>query len=580
MINILDEKVINKIAAGEVIERPASVVKELIENSLDAKSSKIEIHIEDYGKRLIKVSDDGTGMSKEDAKLSVLRYATSKIKDENDILNIETLGFRGEALASIGAISNLTISTKMPNELEGFKIEIEGGKFLSSMPQGRPAGTTIEVRDLFFNTPARLKFLRTDNNELNHIVDIVTRYGLANPNISIKLMHNNHILLNSPKNFSALDNIASIYGIEIVKQLIGIHFLKKDIEITGFISKPSLLKSDKSMQSIYVNNRFVKDDIMTKAIYDAYHTLLFVNRHPVAILNIKLNPETIDVNVHPTKEKIKFAENERIYETIFNAIRDTLLNNNLIVDFSAIEDNQKLNFENKGFNNQKFQTPNVKPTKAEIYTSKDIQGTISLPAEKIKRKNKKLPEIRLIGQIFKTFFLGETKNGLLLIDQHIVHERINYEKFMQQLMNKQIKIQSLLSPLIVNLPPKESVFLKNNLQDINQFGFEINNFEGNSFIVRSVPSILNKIQTKESFEELISDLANEKDLSLEKKQEEIITRMACRASIKAGEEISIPQMEKLLEELDECEQPYTCPHGRPIFVNLTLNDLEKMFKRK
>jgi len=578
LINVLDERLINKIAAGEVIERPASVIKELVENSIDAGSTQIEVTVEDYGKRLIKVSDNGAGMSGEDAKLSILRHATSKINHENDLFNINTLGFRGEALASIAAVSHIFIRTKLQNSIEGIELEVEGGKVISSKPKGLSSGTIIEVRDLFFNTPARLKFLKTDSNELKHIIDIVTRYALINSNISIKLIHNGHNLINSPSSEDLLNNIASVYGADVAKQLMEVKYEDNFISVNGYISKPSLLKSDRSMQSIYVNGRYIKDDTIQQALYDAYHTLLFVNRHPVVLLNIRLDPMVIDVNVHPTKDRIKFEQTTRVHDSIFNSIRETLLSNSLITDYSQVDESTQF----------KLSDSELKPVKKEkTYFTEDKGNhtllseskSIEQPQKKIETLNK-LPKMKVLCQILKTFFLAETDDGILLIDQHVVQERILYERFMNQYMNQDIKLQSLLSPIIVELQPQDSMFLQENIDKIKTFGFDVEHFGENSFMLRSVPSIFEKVETKDALLDLVSELSSNKELTLDKKQEEIITRMACRASIKAGDEVNTNYMEALLKELDGCTLPYTCPHGRPIFIKLTYEDLEKLFKRK
>ncbi len=479
LINVLDERLINKIAAGEVIERPASVVKELVENSLDASSTKIDVTIEDYGKRLIRVSDDGSGMSAEDAKLSILRHATSKIKEDNDLFRINTLGFRGEALASIAAVSHMFLTTKNDSSLEGIELEVEGGNIISCNPKGTPKGTVVEVRDLFFNTPARLKFMRSESNELKNITDIVTKYALINPHVSIKLVHNGHTLVNSPSSEDMLNNIASVYGVEIAKQLLEVEYENDFFSANGFISKPSLLKSDKGMQAIYVNGRYVKDEHISQALYDAYHTLLFVNRHPVVVLNIRLDPHVIDVNVHPTKDRIKFEENAKVYDMVFDAVRQTLQKNSLITDYSELEKDTQF-----GLNDLEVQsTPKKKEknyfisdkgnsTLLNVASNVGQEETIRLenawankmPEERVQKT--KLPEMKVLCQVMKTFFIAEVEDGLLLIDQHVVQERVMYEHFMNEYMNQNIKMQTLLYPLMIEVPPQDTIFLLNSLNEV------------------------------------------------------------------------------------------------------------------
>ncbi|MBU2589208.1 MAG: DNA mismatch repair endonuclease MutL [Nanoarchaeota archaeon] len=565
MIKLLEDTIINKIAAGEVIERPASVVKELMENAIDAKATIIEIDVKNYGKDLIRVVDNGLGMNKEDTELSIQRHATSKISSEEDLTSINTLGFRGEALASIAAVSKMTILTKEKDKLEGFKISLEGGDIITKGTIGCKTGTTIEVQDLFFNTPARLKFLKTESNELKNIVDIVSRYALFYNNISFKLIHNGHLLINTNSSENALNNIISIYGSETSKHLMNVNYENNSIKISGFISKPSLLKPNKSFQNIYVNGRYVKNETMQEALYDAYHSLLFVNMHPVTILNIEINPKEIDVNVHPTKDLVKFAEATKIYDAVFNALRKTLQENNLITDYTHVDQQMTFSGKRETFN------------QIRELGSNGIQSQLMVEEKKILSK---LPNMRLLGQIAKTYFLAESQEGFLIIDQHVVQERILYEKFMKQLLNNNVARQVLVKPELIELSPEEKIIVLEKIQELNSLGFELEEFGGNSFMLRVVPTLFNKVQTKDLLLSVLHEIQESKRSSLNDIQESIITRMACRASIKAGDNCSIPQMEMLLEQLDKTELPWTCPHGRPIIIKFSKDEIEKMFKRK
>ena len=516
MIKILDEKTINKIAAGEVIERPASVIKELIENSIDAKATEIIIEVRNLGKDLIKIKDNGVGMNKEDLKLSFQRYATSKIENEDDLFNIQTLGFRGEALASIAVVSNLIIISKQKDSIEGNKIEIEGGKLIKESSIGSNDGTIIEVKELFFNTPARLKFLKSDIVELRKIIDVVTRYAIINNNLHIKLLHNGQIVLNSPKNSNLLFNLASIYGTETIKHLIEVNYESKFTKIKGFISKPSTLRSDKTDQSFFINKRYIKNDIITKALHDGYHSLLFHGRYPIAVLDLEIDPQEIDINVHPSKELVKITQDKLFYEEVYRAIKKTL------------------------------------------------------------EKTDLLPDMKILGQIFKTFFLAESPEGLLLIDQHIVEERILYEKFMKEMLDENIITQELLSPQVLELKPEQSIKLKENLEEINKLGFAIEEFGDNSYIIRTVPTIFSKVQPNE----LVLEVINNLNKPIKEIKEKILTKMACVNSIKAGDICSVPEIQNLLYKLDKCSLPYTCPHGREIIITITKDELERMFRRK
>lgn len=572
-INVLDERTISKIAAGEVIERPASVVKELLENSLDAGASSITIDIEDYGKRLIHVADNGSGMDEEDCRLSILRHATSKIKASHDLYSISTLGFRGEALASIAAVSSLTIKSRQKQSVQGYSVEVAGGDVKFSGPVGCPDGTIIDVKNLFFNTPARMKFMKSDTNELKAIADIVSRYALYYSNISFKLTHNGHVLIST--NSSDLENaIASIYGPKIAKEMIPLN----SENVFGMISKPSLLKSDKSLQSIFVNGRYVKDDIISKAVYEAYHTLLFLDKNPVFVLSLRLDPEKLDVNVHPTKEKVKFGNNAEVYSLVFDSVRNTLLNANLVKSYEMKEAQQGLTTM------QVFtavQTMAQKPA-ANPYLEKTEQAffrerEIASKGEILKSR---VSTYKLLGCVNKTFFLAETVDGFFIIDQHVVEERINYERFMNEFMGKSIRKQDLLKPEIIELPPAEASWLIENIDFAAELGFELSHFGERSFIVRSIPMIFGRIQLANLLSDMVSSASENKNNPINEKQESIITMMSCRASIKAGDECSISKMESLLEELDRCKLPWTCPHGRPIMIKMSLLEIEKMFKRK
>lgn len=619
-IHVLSEEVINKIAAGEVIERPASVIKELMENSIDANSNYLEIDVKNYGKDLIRVSDNGSGMARDDALLSVQRHATSKIANADDLFSISTLGFRGEALASISAVSRTIILTKRHDADEGTKIEIEGGNLLSSSSIGTAKGTTIEVHNLFFNTPARMKFLKQDSIELKAIADVVTRYALLYSNVAFRLTHNGHNLLSTASTPDLINNLSSVYGKDAARQMIKIDFQDNAAEIHGYISKPSLLKNDRSYQSFYVNGRYVKDDTITQALYDAFHSLLFVNKHPLALLSIKLNPDSIDVNVHPSKAIIKFSQPVKVYQSVFNAIRTALRENSLITDYEVREENTPLAKFNTMASNQNTieqkapaissmqipfagsnlnsmppmqDSPNsVQPSS--LITTNEIQNTLlntketeavlselstSSPAAEAVLLSK-LPAMKILGQIAKTYFLAEADNGLLLIDQHVVQERAFYEKFMEQMMHNSVAVQNLITPAVIEFTPAEYAVVSSNLELMSSLGFQIEEFGLNTFILRTVPSVFGRIQAKELLQALLEELSTGEKTSIEKLKESIITRMACRASIKGGDDCSIPQFISMLKELDKCAMPWTCPHGRPIIIKFSRDEIEKMFRRK
>ncbi|HLD72063.1 MAG TPA: DNA mismatch repair endonuclease MutL [Candidatus Nanoarchaeia archaeon] len=583
-INLLPEDLINKIAAGEVIERPASVVKELIENSLDAGASRVEIEIKDYGKELIKISDNGSGMDQEDAKKSVLRHATSKIQNTEDLFAIQTLGFRGEALASIAAVSMLSITTKRKDELGAFNLILEGGKIISEKIIGAEEGTTLEVKNLFFNTPARKKFLKTDAVELRHIMDTVIRYVLIHPEVSFKLVHENNLLLNSPTVNNFRDNFVSIYGTNSAKELLEVSYQKESVKINGFISKPYQARNDRSQQHLFVNQRWIRNDELAKAIYDGYHSLLFVGKHPVFVLNLELNPEKIDVNVHPAKTEIKIEQKEEVCSAVEKAVRETLEKNNLIPIMDLEQERQlvfgtekkeaKYAFE-PGYQTVLEDKPVNFVSDEEVTITELPLGREQYPETSISLK---LPPMKILGQILKTFFVAEIEGGALFIDQHVVQERVLYEKFMEQFLGKRVMVQELLQGEILEFSPAEKILVIENLIKLKELGFSLEEFGGNSFILKTVPNLFGRLQPTEMLYTVLEELKSGKN-KLEEIQEEIITRMACRASVKAGDSITIPEIQRLLEELARTKLPYTCPHGRAVLIKVPIEELEKKFRR-
>ena len=587
-IVLLPEDLINKIAAGEVIERPASVIKELIENSLDARATKITVELEESGKKRIKITDNGEGMSPEDAEKSILRHATSKIRSAEDLFSIKTLGFRGEALASIAAVSKLSIITKQKETLEGFALGIEAGTIVDKKITAAEQGTTIDAHDIFFNTPARKKFLKTDAVELKHCLDVVTHYALANPSVTFKCLHNNYLLLHSPALNDARSTIASIYGVQTAKELLEVNYQDKKVKITGFISKPYHVRNDKNQQVLFVNGRWIKNTDITNAVYEGYHSALFVNKHPVLVLHLQLDPETIDVNVHPQKQEIKIEQKEEVAKAVSLAVREALQSNKLMptVDVNA---EQQVTFgtplprkEVKTAVKYPFE-----PSAQTVFAVEETSAVYAEPetaavvAEQYLRKElvpEKLPSMKLFGQVHKTYFLAETEGGLFYIDQHAAHERVMYESLLNQFLHGKVEVQQLLQGEVLEVSAAEKILLEEKQQELKLLGFELEYFGGNAFVVKTIPLVYGKVKVKELLHDLLSMLENKKSI-LEKK-EEILTRMACRAAVMAGDMVTIPQMEKILAQLSKTELPFTCPHGRPTLMKVTIDELEKKFRRK
>jgi len=566
-IHILDEDLINKIAAGEVIERPASIIKELIENSIDAGATKISIETRDAGTTWIRVQDNGEGMDEPDAKLCFQRHTTSKISLPTDLFSIKTLGFRGEALASIAAVSKVKILTKTASVLEGTCVDLEGGKLKKASKLASIQGTIIEIKELFYNTPVRLRHLDSLATENRHIADIVTRYSLNYPQIFFRLSQDGKTTINSPATGNTLANIANIYGHEFAKQLVPINYSNGEIEIMGFIGKPGLTKADTSGQSFFVNGRYVKSELLSTALYDACHTLIMVNRFPVAILNLAIDPKTVDVNIHPAKQRVKFGDDKKIYAAVFGAVRQALQEGDLFAE-AEVKAGQKMLVENIREKKQK-----------KAGRKYELESSVQSILEKAESKKEEELPVRILGVIYQTYIIAEDKENLLLIDQHAMHERILYEKFMEQFMAKDVGVQQLIVPLVLELSPAEMSIIEANLEALKALGFAIDSFGKNTISVRTMPAIFGRQQDKEIISDLLAELKKSKARKIDEIKEQIITKMACRAAIKAGDDIPAPRLKELLAMLYKTKSPYTCPHGRPIIIKFPITGLEKQFKR-
>jgi DNA mismatch repair protein MutL len=559
VIKRLSEELVNKIAAGEVVERPVNVVKELVENAIDAKATIINVTI---AENLIKIEDNGEGMLKEDLKNSILRHATSKISDFEDLKLVQSFGFRGEALSSIAAVSDFRIVSRHESSLEGAELIVEGGKFKFVRSVGCSPGTTIEVRNLFFNTPVRKKFL--DNREENRIIGFIEKFALgADAKITLNRNGKKVVDVSSSR---LIDRIAQVYGIDIVKHMREVKYSNSGVKVSGYVSSPSYLRRDRMMQAIFVNKRLVESSEINKGMYEAYKSILFVQKHPVAILNVKITE--VDVNVHPAKKIVKFTDPELVKKAVYNSIHEVFANK---MEIFEAQHTFEGDFEN-------IPVAVIKPLFTQISSrfQKETQeefGFSKIEKSKLNDNFKKLPIFRLIGNVAKSFFLAEGDEELYLIDQHVVDERINYEKFMEQHMGNKVEKQFLLVPKLLEFNSSDSLKLLNNIDKIKNFGYELENFGENMFRLTTVPLLFNKVMDVAYMIDLLADFK-------EVRKEKIVTRMACRNAIKAGDVVSNHEMYNLLKELDKCELPFTCPHGRPTIVKISLEDIEKMFRRK
>lgn len=574
-IKIMDTNLSNKIAAGEVVESLMNVVKELVENSIDAESTSIKIELIDSGIKQITVKDDGIGMNKEDALNCLKRHATSKLYKDEDLFHINTLGFRGEALPSIASVSKLTLITT--NEDIGTLVKVSGGEILEISETAPLKGTKIVVEDLFFNTPARLKYLKNLHTELANIIFYVNKMALSYPNIKFTLTNNDKNLLTTDGSGNLLKVINNIYGLETTKKMIKLEAENSDYEINGYISYPEVNRSSKGFITLLVNGRYIRNNNLSKTILEAYHTYLPINRYPIVILNIEADSSIIDVNVHPTKMDIKFSKEEEIKNLIRDTIKDALLKLILVPEIkeeakpvSNIKDittiNSELDFKSK---------EEVKPKYEEI----TLDFNTEVKEEELEYTAPRLEKIIPVGIVHNTYIIGENKESMYIIDQHAAQERINYEKYKEKLGKEtKEKIESLI-PIKLEFTKEEYLEIKNKQEVIDRVGIEFESFGGNSIIVRSHPKWLNERYITESLRKIFEIIIREKDFSKEKFNEKIAITLACKMSIKANDYISLEEAEKLLEKLLTCTNPYTCPHGRPTIINYSFYELEKLFKR-
>ncbi len=569
-IRVLDDATINKIAAGEVIERPSSVVKELIENSIDAGASNIQVEVIKSGKKLIRVFDNGCGMTKEDAALSFMKHATSKIKNIEDIETVRTMGFRGEALSSICAVAKVEIITKTREELSGTKVTVHGGKLLDINEAGAADGTTVTVEELFYNTPARKKYLKSDSTELAHIIDVVTRNALGHNNVSFTLIHNGAEILRSPASELA-DTIIHIYGNEVAREMLPVYFESSLARVTGFVSKPSITRGILDFLSFYINDRSIGSRAISNALRDGYGTLIPRGRFPIAVLKICVDTKEVDVNVHPTKNQVRLSHEREICDTVKEAVKIALSQVNLTPDVS-ITKNQSQLYENAP------ETSLVRETGTGFKVSiKDTERRLRQTERFFNIKKMESPHVRVLGQVDSLYIIAETLEGLMIIDQHAAHERVFYE---QVRASRRSDSQELIIPINLELDAREKVLIKECIPYLEEFGFRITEFGPDAFAVTAVPYMLGRLENPELVHDIITDILSEGSIKDDTGIfERVAKSIACRGAVKAGAECSPSQMENLVAQLFLTENPYTCPHGRPTMVSFNRQELDRLFKR-
>ena len=597
-IKQLDDILANKIAAGEVIERPANVVKELVENSIDASSSKIDIIIEEGGMNLIQIIDDGSGMDKDDARLCFSRHATSKIYNDQDLFCIQTLGFRGEAIPSVASISHFVLKTS--DGSQGSTVIYEFGKFIEQKQSDLNRGTNISVSKLFQNVPARLKYVKSVNAEFAHIQNYVERLSLSHPDIAFTLIHNDKMTYKTNGNGNLLEVIHQIYGLSVVKNMLNLKAGNDEFQIEGFIGKIEVNRASKNHIVTMVNHRIVKNQVAIDAINQAYRKYLADNRYPIAVINIEIDPYLVDVNVHPSKLEVKFSKEYELKKLIFDVVSKTLENVNLTYQvkeerpvFKPQLDQMDLDID---FRQEiptkvqdKPQASFIQEKKQPLFVHEEKNEYITEPVEKLFEEPIQLEKVEVSlkemkkkifvkAQIHGTYIVGEDDSGMYLIDQHAAQERINYEYFLEKYSHPDMTMRDLLIPITVEYPLSECMMIEERKDLLKEVGIDLEPF-GNGFIIKQLPMWMNQINEHLFIEDMIQQILKDNKIDLLSLQEHAIATLSCKASLKGNSHLSIESMQTIVDNLMRCDNPYVCPHGRPTIIHYSAYELEKLFKR-
>ena len=579
-IKIMSENLANKIAAGEVVEKCASVVKELVENAIDAKANNIKINLEDGGLRKIEIIDNGIGMDKEDAVLAFARHATSKIYKDDDLFFIETLGFRGEALASIASVSEVNLETCSKDI--GTHVHIKGGKMDLVEPSNARIGTSICVTNLFYNTPARLKYLKSEATELNNCIQFIEKLALSKPDIAFTLTNNDKVIVKTSGKNNLLKTIHEIYGLTVSSNMLSINKTSDDFEISGYVGLPGLLKKNRNHFNTIVNGRVVRNNDINRAINDAYYTYKHEGFFPIVIINIETDPTLVDVNIHPTKQDIKLSKIDELCKMLYETIKDTLYKNLLIPDAIIDEDdsnesdsglvtNTNLNYIKADTNNNEEET--IVQT-AMDFSSNDKEENI------IKNEEFKGLKLYPIGQVHGTYIIAENEDGMFILDQHAAHERINYEMIKKRFQDDKPTYTDMLIPFSIELTASDFATFMENKQVLEDLGFKIEEFGINTIVIKSHPTWLTKNFENDNLKTIVDlVILNHKKFNKDRFLDSLAKMVSCKMSVKANEHLSKEQMEQLLNDLVKCDNPYNCCHGRPSIMKFTNYELEKMFKR-
>jgi len=581
-IQILPPEIASQIAAGEVVERPASVVKELVENSLDAGAQMVSVKISEAGRRLIEVADDGCGIPANEMALALARHSTSKLASADDLFRIETLGFRGEALASIGSVSRLTLTSRTPNAEAATRIRVEGGIAMGEPEQiGAPRGTVVRVEDLFYNVPARLKFLKKDIVERHRIDALLTRYALAYPKVRFRLEQNSQSKLQTSGDGDRRAILATLYGVNVAKQLLEVNAVEENIKLTGFISPTSLTRSNRREISIFVNGRWVQDISLATAIIQAYHTMLMVGRYPLAAIFLDVEPATVDVNVHPAKAEVRFRDPRRMFSFVQRSVRKAILAYTPVPQMGIAPPALWTERPSQGGIDPAWKFSREagyqESGNQEMGASQSLSPNTQSPNSQL--PSIKMPLLRLVGQIGQVYIIAEGPDGLYLIDQHAAHERVLFERLLAQRDANTISSQNLLQPVVVQLPPEQATLLNDQLSVLQKFGFEVESFGPNAFQVRAIPTLFSGSDPAAALRALVEDFEEDETPLQDKIEDRIAGRVCKRMAVKGGQTLSSAEQESLLRDLEACESPRTCPHGRPTMIHLSVDMLERQFGR-
>ncbi len=626
-IQELDQSTINQIAAGEVVERPASVVKELLENAIDAGSTMISVEIEDGGLSLIRITDNGMGIDPGDIRIAFKRHTTSKIRTAVDLLSVSSLGFRGEALSSIAAVCQVELITKTAENLTGYRYKIEGGKETLFEEIGAPEGTTFIVKNIFFNTPARRKFLKTAQTEAGYVSDIVEKIALSHPEISISFKSNRQLKIHTAGNGNLKDVIYNVYGREITGNVIGINQENDFMKMTGYIGKAIISKGNRTFENYFINGRYIKSNILSKAIEAGYKFILMQHKYPFTVLNFEINPEYLDVNVHPSKMELRFRKGESIYPWVEECINNALIEKPNIIDVElekikeiqdeikyvpepfeinrqhiegakALSENSQSNLGSTNYqtpdhvlgdlpedldvgedNNYKVNTDRINTDRVAVSTKNNmVQQQITEVYDDFLSEVAK-PKHRIIGQVFKTYWIIEYEDKMYIIDQHAAHEKVMFESLMKKFHEKNISTQFINPPIILSLSMNEAALLEKYMGHFKEIGFEIEHFGGQDYAVRGVPSDLYSLDSEEVLMEIIDNLSNENAKLVADSITDKIASMSCKAAVKGNSNMSFNEADALITQLLALENPYNCPHGRPTIISMSKYELEKKFKR-